>query len=239
MQKEREEKIIKQLFKEILNYYKKLMQNTNENAELPCQDNMVEDVQVCFRVMCQIVDSFLQGYNDLKNQYKLLEDQLISKETEARKHIQIQQQLKIYAEDLQDTCEEMQKQLEKSNSQIIQLSKEIVRMKKQIKISSQERLMTDTTQDRLSTILSQQKQQVQPKTMINMSKKKTSQNLKNSISILGQTITMDRMHELTNLYNNKKTKQKNGIKTRSNTIHITEQMNKPQKQKRVQSIHDV
>ncbi|CAD8186410.1 unnamed protein product (macronuclear) [Paramecium tetraurelia] len=237
MQKESEEKIIKQLFKEILNYYKKLMENTSESAELPCQDNMVEDVQVCFRIMCQIVDSFLQGYHDLKNQYKLLEDQLIQKESEARKHIQIQQQLKIYAEDLQDTCEEMQKQLEKSNSQIIQLSKEIVRMKKQIKISSQERLMTDTTQDRLSTIISQQKQQVQPKTMIKLPKKKTSQNLKNSISVLGQTITIDRMQELASLYGKKK--PKSAIKTRSNTIHITDQMTKPVKQKRMQSIHDV
>ncbi|CAD8152348.1 unnamed protein product [Paramecium octaurelia] len=58
-----------------------------------------------------------------------------------------------------------------------------------------------------------------------------------SISILGQTITLERIQELNILY--RKTKPKSTIKIRSNTIHITDQMTKPIKQKRVQSIHDV
>ncbi|CAD8152346.1 unnamed protein product [Paramecium octaurelia] len=115
MQKEREEKIIKQLFKDVLNYYKKLMKNTSENAELTCQDNIVEDVQVCFRVMCQNCGFISQGTNI--SYWKISQFQKKLKE-KAHSNSTV---IKRYAEDLQDTCEEMQKQLENSNSQIILL----------------------------------------------------------------------------------------------------------------------
>ncbi|CAK89697.1 unnamed protein product (macronuclear) [Paramecium tetraurelia] len=48
---------------------------------------------------------------------------------------------------------------------------------------------------------------------------------------------MERLQELNTLY--KKQSQKAQQRRGQNTIHITDQMTKPIKQKRVQSIHDV
>ncbi|KAM3130607.1 hypothetical protein pb186bvf_017304 [Paramecium bursaria] len=194
-----QEQLIKQLFNDMLQYYRKL----TSNDDLPSQDEKVEDIQVCFRIICQIVDSFLNGYHNLQKQYKMLEEQLIKSEQENRKHIRVEQQLKMYAESLQEQYELIQQQLH--------FQEKSVQLKKK-----PERINTEGTHERLYNLLAQQKMQ---QTIPVRIKKRTptQETIKHSISQQNQYSTIERTID---------TKKKKPIRPKSNTIHVTDQPTK-------------
>ncbi|CAD8176305.1 unnamed protein product [Paramecium octaurelia] len=79
----------------------------------------VENASICFNMICHYVDQLNFENDELLNSYQNLEQQLIQKEGETRRHISIESQLKLYAESLLESFEEFQKQLDNLNSQMI------------------------------------------------------------------------------------------------------------------------
>ncbi|CAK74610.1 unnamed protein product (macronuclear) [Paramecium tetraurelia] len=145
-----------ELVENIINYYQKINPQ-DDKKEINSQFYKVEEASVCFKVICHYMDQLTIEHEELLNQYQNLEQQLISKEAEARRHIQIEQQLKLYAESLLENSEESQKQMDSLNSQIISIQKENISLKQQLRANKNERVQTDASQERLITLISQQK----------------------------------------------------------------------------------
>ncbi|CAD8164917.1 unnamed protein product [Paramecium pentaurelia] len=207
-----------ELVENIINYYQKINPQ-DDKKEINSQFYKVEEATVCFKIICHYMDQLSIEHEELLNQYQNLEQQLIQKEAETRRHIQIEQQLKLYAESLLENTEEFQKQIDTLNSQIISISKENISLKQQIRANKNERVLTDTSQERLITLISQQKSLINEIPFKN-SKKRSLESQKFRIS---QTQNNDRMQMICNIYQKKPSLQ---IKQRSNTIHVTDFPNK-------------
>ncbi|CAD8065501.1 unnamed protein product [Paramecium primaurelia] len=207
-----------ELVENIINYYQKINPQ-DDKKEINSQFYKVEEATVCFKIICHYMDQLTIEHEELLNQYQNLEQQLIQKEAETRRHIQIEQQLKLYAESLLENTEEFQKQIDTLNSQIISISKENISLKQQIRANKNERVLTDTSQERLITLISQQKSLINEIPFKN-SKKRSLESQKFRIS---QTQNNDRMQMICNIYQKKPSLQ---IKQRSNTIHVTDYPNK-------------
>ncbi|CAD8075005.1 unnamed protein product [Paramecium primaurelia] len=206
-----------ELVNNIINYSKKI--NPQYDKKEINKQFQKEDATICFNIICQYIDQLIIEHEELLNSYQNLEQQLIQKEAEARKHIQIEQQLKLYAESLLENSEEYQKQLDSLNYQIISIQKENICLKQQLRSNKNERILTDNSQERFNTLIQQQKQ------LINEipSKKRSFDSQKFRIS---QTQNHDRMQMICNIYQKKPSIQ---IKQRSNTIHVTDFPSKFQK----------
>ncbi|CAD8148153.1 unnamed protein product [Paramecium octaurelia] len=161
---ENEEKIIKDLFKKVTLYYKEYM-SMPDDGDFPNQ-HCVDDIAASFRIICQIVESFLIGYKQLQHQHILLEQKLVEAESEIRNHIRIQQEIKVWGDSLQDEIISLQQDLKRQKVKVLTLERELS-LQKNYKnaCTSQERLPTETTQDRqdkmLSLLSSQKSRQVQ------------------------------------------------------------------------------
>ncbi|CAD8161285.1 unnamed protein product [Paramecium octaurelia] len=210
-----------ELVENIINYYQKINPQ-DDKKEINSQFYKVEEAAVCFKVICHYMDQLTIEHEELLNQYQNLEQQLIQKEAETRRHIQIEQQLKLYAESLLENSEECQKQMDSLNSQIISIQKENISLKQQLRAYKNDRVQTDTSQERLITLISQQKSLINEISFKN-SKKRSLESQKFRIS---QTQNNDRMQMICNIYQKKPSLQ---LKQRSNTIHVTDFPSKFQK----------
>ncbi|CAD8061962.1 unnamed protein product [Paramecium sonneborni] len=162
---ENEEKIIKDLFKKVTQYYKEYM-SIPDDGDIPNQ-HCVDDIAAAFRIICQIVESFLIGYKQLQHQHILLEKKLVEAESEIRNHIRIQQEIKVWGDSLQDEIITLQQNLKRQKVKVMTLERELSQQKNyKNPCTSQERLPTETTtQDRqekmLSLLSSQKSRQIQ------------------------------------------------------------------------------
>ncbi|CAD8088365.1 unnamed protein product [Paramecium sonneborni] len=213
--------LTQELVENIINYYYKINLQ-DQKKEIEVQYYKVEEAIVFFKIICHYMDQLTIEHEELLNQYQNLEQQLIQKEAETRRHIQIEQQLKLYAESLLENSEEFQKQIDNLNNQIITISKENVSLKQQIRASRNERVLTDTSQERLNSLISQQKSLLNEIPLKNL-KKRSLESQKFRIS---QTQNNDRIQMICNIYQKKPSLQ---VKQRSNTIHVTEFPTKVQK----------
>ncbi|CAK62573.1 unnamed protein product (macronuclear) [Paramecium tetraurelia] len=114
---ENEEKIIKDLFKKVTLYYKEYM-SMPDDGDFPNQ-HCVDDIAASFRIICQIVESFLIGYKQLQHQHVLLEQKLVEAESEIRNHIRIQQEIKVWGDSLQDEIISLQQDLKRQKVKVL------------------------------------------------------------------------------------------------------------------------